>query len=247
MSPTTYSNMGCGAARRGPGCDKIRRWGQGRLPGKEGNYESGRGPEYITAKQGMRGGQVPRDGSRQARVRVAGRPLPDRSYMQHQKVWSRPEAVVRHWLEIFSHAYPTHGSRRLPGSLDGQCLTGALRRVAPGMLTLVDYLLGTLHAWIREGASVATLGHWWERYRMQGGQVCVGMRLRAIDAALYWRYPRTEYAFVMAPPIGRDRWRCPAWLGRMVRVIFRQEALPPPTRCRERPLIPPARWREAPY
>ena len=45
--------------------------------------------------------------------------------------------------------------------------------VAPRLLTLIDYLLGTLHAWIREGANDLTLGRWWERYRMRDGQDCI--------------------------------------------------------------------------
>ena len=117
-----------------------------------------------------------------------------RPEMQQHEVWTSPEEVVRHWLEIFSRAYPTHRSRQLPSRLDGQCVTGALRRVAPGMLTLVDYLLGTLHAWIREGANDFTLGRWWECYRMRDGQDCVGVRLRAVDTALYRRYRRGDFA-----------------------------------------------------
>ena len=42
----------------------------------------------------------------------------------------------------------------------GLCLTGALRRVAPGLLTLVDYLLGNLHVWIREWSNNLTLSLW---------------------------------------------------------------------------------------
>ena len=64
--------------------------------------------------------------------------------------------------------YHTHRNRRPPGPLDGQCLTGALRRVAPGLLALVSYLLGTLHAWIREGANNFTLGSQ-HQYRMRDG------------------------------------------------------------------------------
>ena len=139
--------------------------------------------------------------------------------MQQQEVWTAPEEVVRHWQEIFSWAYPTHRSWRPPGRLDWQCLTGALRKVAPGLLTLVEYLLGTLHARMREGANDLTLGRWWEHYRMRDGQDCVGVRLREVDAALYWHYRRADFAFVMAPPIGRDRWRFPKRLGMMVRVV----------------------------
>ena len=168
-----------------------------------------------------------------------------RPEMQQHEVWTSPEEVVRHWPEIFSRAYPTHRSRRPPGLLDGQCLTRALRRVAPGLLMLVDYLLGTLHAWIREGANDLTLGRWWERYRMRDGQDCVGVRLRAVHVALYWRYRRVDFAFVMAPPIVRDRWRCPQQLGMIVRVLFHREALPPTARRRGRPFVPPMRWREA--
>ena len=81
--------------------------------------------------------------------------------------------------------YPTFGRRRPPGLLDGQCVTGALCRVVLGLLTITNHLLGILHAWIRPGANELTLGWWWEHYRMQVGQDYVGVRLRAIAAALY--------------------------------------------------------------
>ena len=97
--------------------------------------------------------------------------------MQQHELWTSPEEVVRHWLEIFYSAHPTHKRWRPPGPLDGQCLTGAPCRVAPWLMTQVDYLLGTLHAWIREGTNNLTVGRWWERYRMKDGQDCVGVHL----------------------------------------------------------------------
>ena len=80
---------------------------------------------------------------------------------------------------------------------------------------------------------------------MRDGQDCVGVRPRAVNPLLYSRYRRVDFAFVMAPPIGRDRWRCPERLGIILRVLFLREALPPPARRRGRPFIPPVRWREA--
>ena len=77
--------------------------------------------------------------------------------IQHHEVWISPERVVWHWVEIFSWGDPTYRSRRPPGPLDGHCLKGALRKVALRLLTLVDYVLGTLHVWMREGANDFTL------------------------------------------------------------------------------------------
>ena len=60
-----------------------------------------------------------------------------------------------------------------------------------------------------------------------------------------WRCARVEYAYVLASLIGWDRWRCPAWLERMVRFFFRQKALPRPTRRKGCPLTTPAGCLEA--
>ena len=61
---------------------------------------------------------------------------------------------------------------------------------------------------------------------MRDGQDCVRVRVRAIDAALYWRYRRANFAFVMALPIGLDKRRCLERSGMMVPVLFYPEALP---------------------
>ena len=80
---------------------------------------------------------------------------------------------------------------------------------------------------------------------MRDGQDCVGLRLPAVDAVLYRRYRRVDFAFVTAPPVGRDRWRCLERLGMMVRVLFHREALPPPARRRGPPFVPLMSRREA--
>ena len=118
--------------------------------------------------------------------------------------------------------------------------------MAPGLLTLVDYLLGTLHIWIREGANNLTLRRWSEHCHMRDGQHYVGVRLPAVDGVLYWRYRREDFAFAMAPPIGRDKWRCPEPLGMTVLVFFHREPPPPPRRAAQgAPRVPPMTWREA--
>ena len=55
--------------------------------------------------------------------------------MQQHEVWSHLEVAVRDSMEIFSQAYPNHGSRWPPGSFDGQCLRGSTSKKKGGALT----------------------------------------------------------------------------------------------------------------
>ena len=47
-----------------------------------------------------------------------------RPEMQQHELWTSPEEVVRHWVEISPRVYPTHRSWRPQGALDRQCMAG---------------------------------------------------------------------------------------------------------------------------
>ena len=84
------------------------------------------------------------------------------------------------------------------------------------------------------------LGPWWDRYHMTDGQGCVEVRLRAVDAALHWRNTRVDFAFVMPPSMGRERWRCPRAAGDDGAGPLSSGGVAP-----RRPFVPLMRWREA--
>ena len=65
---------------------------------------------------------------------------------------------------------------------------------------------------------------------MADGQLCLGLRVRTVKAALVWRYPLSKWFLVRAPGFGRDRWRCEVTSDRMIRVLHRLVTMRTPNR-----------------